>query len=190
MQYIILAAFAAAVFGICYLIDKGFKKLFRNQVQHQSGLAVKANKRYGIFGVILSLLGIVGIINGVAGETVLLVGGIIVLLMGIALGIYYISFGIYYDDDSFLLSSFGKKNVTYRYQSIKTQQIYLVSGNTLVELHMDDGKNISLQAGMIGVYPFLDKAFAGWCRQKGIREEDCAFHDPSNHCWFPPMEES
>ena len=116
MQYIILAAFAAAVFGICYLIDKEFKKLFRNQVQHQSGLAVKANKRYGIFGVILSLLGIVGIINGVAGETVLLVGGIIVLLMGIALGIYYISFGIYYDDDSFLLSSFGKKTVTYRYQ--------------------------------------------------------------------------
>ena len=35
---------AAVVFGICFLADKGFTKIFRGQVQHRSGLSVRPNK--------------------------------------------------------------------------------------------------------------------------------------------------
>ena len=60
----------------------------------------------------------------------------------------------------------------------------------MVELHMVDGSSVSVQSVMLGVYAFLDTAFAGWCRQKGINSDDCAFYDPSNSCWFPSVEEN
>ena len=44
---------AAAVFGLCYLLDKGFQKAFRNKSQHRSGLSVRLNKMYSIAGVLL-----------------------------------------------------------------------------------------------------------------------------------------
>ena len=54
LPYLILAA---AVFGACYAVDKGFTKLFRNRKEHQSGLAVKHNKRAALFGLVLAVLG-------------------------------------------------------------------------------------------------------------------------------------
>ena len=101
---------AAVIFGICYLVDKTFTKLFRSKAQHRSGMAVRANKRYGVFGVILSILGILAICVGVTDGPVLIWGGIIVLLMGVALAGYYLSFGIFYDSESILLQRFGRKD--------------------------------------------------------------------------------
>ena len=189
MEFVSVVLIAAAVFGICYFVDKGFAKLFRSKAQHMSGLAVRVNKRYGAFGVILFALGVGAILAGLSGEWILIAGGALILIAGICMVVYYLTFGVFYDDDSFLISRFGKKSLTYRYDQIKTQQLYVASGNTLIELHMTDGQNISLQAGMPGVYDFMDKAFAGWCRQKGVDPESCEFHDPHNSCWFPPMEE-
>jgi hypothetical protein len=60
----------------------------------------------------------------------------------------------------------------------------------MVELHMADGSAVSLTSNMDGVYPFLDTAFAAWCRQTGRDPESCTFHDPSNHWWFPHGEEN
>jgi hypothetical protein len=54
---------------------------------------------------------------------------------------------------------------------------------------MTDGKSIHVHGNMNGAYDFLDKAFYGWCAQRGIAAEDCSFHDPSNSCWFPPASE-
>jgi hypothetical protein len=59
----------------------------------------------------------------------------------------------------------------------------------MVELYMTDGKSIHVHGNMNGAYDFLDKAFYGWCAQRGIAAEDCSFHDPSNSCWFPPASE-
>ena len=189
MEFLSVVLIAVAVFGVCYLLDKCFAKLFRSKAQHMSGLAVRVNKRYGAFGVILVALGIGAILAGLSGEWILIAGGALILVGGICMIVYYLTFGVFYDDDSFLISRFGKKSLTYQYNQIKTQQLYVVSGNTLIELHMTDGQNISLQAGMPGVYNFMDKAFEGWCHQKGIDPETCEFHDPENSCWFPPMEE-
>lgn len=191
MQFVLTLLIAAAVFGICHLLDKGFTKAFRNKAQHHSGKAVRLNKRYGVFGIILTALGIIAICVGVTDGPVLLVGGIIVLLMGLGLGIYYLSFGIFYDADTFLISRFGKGDTAYTYDAIQGQKLYLLQGgNIIVELHMMDGNTVSLQANMEGVYPFLDAAFAAWCRQTEQEPESCEFHDPSQSLWFPTVEDT
>ena len=189
-QFIPILLVAAVIFGICYLIDKAFTKLFRSKAQHHSGKAVRLNKRYGIFGVILTVLGVMSICVGVNEESVLIWGGIFVLLMGIGLAVYYLSCGIFYNEDSFLRSRFGRKDVVYSYADIRGQMLYIVQGgNVIVELHMADGSAVSLQSSMDGVYPFLDFAFTAWCRQTGRDPEDCPFHDPSQSLWFPATEE-
>ena len=189
-QFLPLALIAAVIFGICYLVDKTFSKLFRSKAQHRSGMAVRASKRYGLFGVILTVLGIMAIFVGITDGPVLLWGGVIVLLMGIALAVYYLSFGIFYDGESLLLQRFGKKDVTHYYRDIVGQKLYLIQGgNIVVELHMADGSTVSVQSAFEGVYPFLDTAFAGWCLQTGRDPQNCDFHDPSQSLWFPTVEE-
>ena len=164
MEFIAIMLIAAAVFGVCYLVDKSFTKAFRSKAQHRSGKAVRAPKRYGIFGV---------------------------LLMGIGLAVYYLSFGVFYNDDSILYARLGKKDVTYEYRQILGQKLYVVQGGSIVvELHMADGSTVSLQSTMEGVYPFLDAAFAAWCAQTGRDPEKCDFHDPSQSLWFPTVEET
>ena len=191
MTFILILLIAAAVFCLCFAVDKAFAKLFRGKAQHRSGLAVRASKRYGLFGVILSVLGIMAACVGIADGSVLLWGGIIVLLMGLGLAVYYLSFGVFYDGETFLLSRFGKKDVTYRFDQIKGQKLYLVQGgNIIIELHMTDGGTVSLQSTMDGVYPFLDTAFAAWCMQTGRDPQSCDFHDPSQSLWFPTVEET
>ena len=191
MTFILILLIAAAVFGLCFGVDKAFAKLFRSKAQHRSGMAVRANKRYGLFGVILSVLGVMAICVGISDGSVLLWGGIIVLLMGICLAVYYLSFGVFYDGETFLLSRFGKKDITYRFDQIQGQKLYLVQGgNVIIELHMTDGNTVSLQSTMDGVYPFLDTAFAAWCMQTGRDPQSCDFHDPSRSLWFPTVEET
>ena len=189
-QLIPIALVAAVIFGICYLVDKTFSKLFRSKAQHRSGMAVRANKRYGLFGVVLTILGILAICVGVTDGPVLLWGGVIVLLMGIALAVYYLSFGIFYDGESLLLQRFGQKDVTHYYRDIVGQKLYLIQGGSIVvELHMADGSAVSVQSSFEGVYPFLDTAFAGWCLQTGRDPQNCDFHDPSQSLWFPTVED-
>ena len=190
-QFLPIALIAAVIFGLCYLVDKTFSKLFRSKAQHRSGMAVRANKRYGIFGVVLTVLGIMAIFVGITDGPVLLWGGVVVLLMGIALAVYYLSFGIFYDGESLLLQRFGKKDVTHYYKDIVGQKLYLIQGgNIVVELHMKNGSTVSVQSSFEGVYPFLDTAFAGWCLQTGRNPQDCDFHDPSQSLWFPTVEET
>lgn len=190
MQYLAVLIVAALVFGVCYLFDKGFDKAFRNKAQHKSGLAVRLSKRYAAFGAILIALGTASMLTGLNGTTILIVCGALILLTGICLVVYYATFGIFYDADSFVLTTFGKKSTTYNFQEIKGQRLYIIQGGSVVvELHMKDGRSVSLQSTMDGTYPFLDVAFAGWCRQTGRKQEDCTFYDPSQHCWFPPLED-
>lgn len=178
----------AATFLVCYLVDKGFSKVFRGKAQHKTGLSVRLNKRYASMGVVLTVLGVAAVFAGIDGQKLLLICGSLVIVLGIALVVYYLTFGVFYDEDSFILTTFGKKSVVYHYREIQSQQLYNTSGGVVIELYMKDGRAVQLQAGMLGVYPFLDTAFAGWLRQTGRREEDCDFHDPQNSCWFPPVE--
>lgn len=186
MAYLFLAAL---VFGACFLVDKGFEKLFRNRKEHRSGLAVKHNKRTALFGLVLAVLGIAGVLAGIGGSLGLLILSAVVLLMAVALIVYYLSFGIYYDEETFLVASFGKKDVVCSYGDIREQKLYVIQGGSvLVELHMDNGSAVSVQTTMDGVFPFLDYAFARWCEQKKLAPDDCDFHDPAQYRWFPEAE--
>ena len=189
MKIAAIIIIAAVTFGVCFLVDKGFTKLFRNREQHKSGLAVKLNKRYATIGLILAFLGTAAIFTGLKEGKALLIGGIVVVLMGIGLIVYYLTFGVYYDDNSFILASFGKKSETYSFRDIKEQRLYTVTGgSSVIELHLTDGRALSLHSTMEGTYPFLDHAFYAWCRQTGRKPEECDFHDPSQSCWFPGVE--
>lgn len=189
MDIITILILGALTFGLCYLVDKGFDKIFRSQAQHHSGTSVRLSKKYGAFGLILFALGVAAILFGVGDGWLLPVGGVIVGLIGVGLVVFYMTFGVFYDKDSFILTTFGKRSTTYRYRDIKCQQLYTSYGHIIIELEMNDGRTVQLQAGMSNVYPFMDTAFEGWCAQKGILKENCTFHDPDNSCWFPTSED-
>ena len=177
-------------FALCFAVDKGFTKIFRGKKEHQSGLSVKLNKKYGLVGILLTVLGIAALIAGIReGSGLLMVGGPIVSLMGIGLLVYYMTFGIFYDEDGFILTTFGKKSISYRYAEIKGQQLYNASGAIVIELHLTDGRAVQLQASMEGAYVFMDKAFFRWLDQTGRVQEECEFFDPQNSCWFPPVDD-
>ena len=187
MEYVLVAA---AVFGLCFLLDKGFTKAFRGQEQHKSGLAVKVSKLYATIGIILIVLGIAAMFVQLEGsDTLLLIGGIFVMIVGICLIVYYLTFGVYYDKDGFVVSKFGKKSVLYKYSAIKSQQLYASGGTTVIELYLEDDQTLMLQSNMDGTYAFLDHAFIRWCAEKGIDPDRCDFHDPQNSLWFPSGEE-
>ena len=190
MQAIVILLIAALVFLICWGVNRLFVMLFRSKAQHRSGLAVRSSKRYGLFGVIFTVLGILGIFSGTGGDKILLYAGIVVMLMGIALAVHYLSFGIFYDGESFLLCRFGRKDREHRFDEIVGQKLYTITGgSTVIELTLKDGSVLSLQSTMDGVYPFMDTAFAGWCLETGRRMEDCDFYDPSKSWWFPHEKE-
>ena len=175
---------------LCFGADKLFTKIFRSAPEHQTGKTVQLPKLYGAIGLILAVIGIAAMISGILDTPVLLFGGIFVILLGIGLVVYFMTFGIFYGDDTFLLTTFGKKSNTYRYRDIRGQKLYLIQGGSVVvELHMTDGRTVQLQSTMEGVYGFLDHAYAAWARQTGRREEDCVFHDPSQSRWFPSVDE-
>ena len=186
MEYVAVLIVAALVCGACFLIDKGVQTLFRNQQEHRSGLAVLLNKKYDSMGLLLAVLGLAALFMG---GWLMCVGGGWLILVGIGLVAYYMTFGVFYDTDTFILTTFGKRSTAYAYKDIKAQQLYNSYGNTLIELHMTDGQAVQLQAGMTGVYDSMDHAFSAWLRQTGRKQEDCAFHDPQNSCWFPPVED-
>ena len=190
MEYLAVIIFAAIVFGLCFLVDKGFTKLFRNQTQHHSGQAVRLNKKYGAFGLILTVLGLATVF---AGTWILITAGAIVIAVGIGLVVYYMTFGIFYDDDSFVYTTFGKKSVVYQYNQIRCQQLYILQGGGIVvELHMTNGSTVQVQLQLKSAEDFLNTAFLGWVRQKNldVRSGCCDFHDPEKSCWFPPMEDA
>lgn len=191
MEYIFVAIFAAIVLGLCWLVDRGYTKLFRNQAQHKSGLSVRQNKRYGSIGLVLAVIGIAGLVAGIEqGSSTLAVGSGVIILFGVGLIVYFMSSGIYYDDDGFIVESFGRKRALYRYDQILHQQLYMLQGGgIIVELHMQNGQAVQVVSTMPDYDKFLHHAFANWCRQKGINPEKCDFHDPVNSLWFPSKEE-
>lgn len=187
MGIVTILIICALVFAVCYLVDKGFTKVFRSQAQHMSGKAVRLSKRYGSIGLLIAVVGLIGVFMGIPGDWVLIVGGALVVLMGVGLVVYYMNYGVFYDENSFLVMTLGRKTRTYYYNAIRAQQLYNNQGHLLIELHMSDGNVVQLQSTMDGCYSFMDHAFAAWLKQTGRRQEDCPFYDPSNSCWFPPV---
>ena len=188
MEFVAIIVLAALVFGACFLVDKGFTKVFRSQAQHISGKAVRLNKRYGSIGIVIAVIGLAAIFTGIPESLLLIIGGSIMVLMGVGLVVYYMGYGVFYDEDSFIFMTLGKRTATYYYRDIRSQQLYNNQGHLLIELYMADGKAVQLQSTMNGCFEFMDQAFAGWLKQTGRTRESCPWYDPDNSCWFPPAD--
>lgn len=189
MEFIAVAIIAALVFGVCYLVDKGFTRVFRGQQQHRSGTAVRLNKRYGSIGLIVAVLGIACLFAAPSQGAILWIAGPILVLGGAAFVAWYLSFGVFYDAEAFLVTNLFKKARRYNYDQIKAQQLYTASGNVIIELHLTDGTTVQLQGNMDGTYSFMDFAFHRWLDTTGRFKSDCTFYAPDQSCWFPPVEE-
>ena len=186
MELLGVIVILAFVFGLCFLLDKGFTKVFRSQAQHFSGLSVRLSKRYGSVGLLIFCLGVASCFTG---STLMLVCGMVLILVGAGLVTYYMTFGVFYDEKGFVVTTFGKKSRTYRYSQIRAQQLYLTQGGaTVIELYFDDKTSVQLQSTMTGTYEFMDRAFESWLQQTGRTKEQCDFYDPDQSCWFPKAE--
>ena len=188
MDILVIILVAGATFGVCFLVDKGFTRLFRQTKQHQSGEAVRYPKNTAAIGLVLTALGIAAIVYGITDGWILSAAGGILVLLGLGLVVRYATFGVFYDEEGFFLSSFGKKGTLYRYEQIQGQQLYSQYGGTLIELHLNDGRAFQLPMNLVKTEAFLERAFQKWCAQKGIDPQQQDFHDPANSCWFPTME--
>ena len=187
MEILFVLIVAALVFGLCFLIDKGFTKFFRSQAEHRSGKAVRLSKRYGSIGLVITVIGLAALFTGLSESWLLIAGGGLMMVMGIGLVVYYMTYGVFYDTDSFIFMTFGKKQTTYAYKDIRQQQLYNNQGHLLIELYMADGNTVHIQSTMSGCFAFMDYAYAAWLRQTGRTEESCPFHKPEESCWFPPV---
>lgn len=187
MKIGVMLLVAGLVFASCFLIDKGFSKLFRGRPEHKTGLSVRLNKKYGSVGLIITVIGVAALFVHQTGW-ILTAGGVLLIVIGVCLVAYYMTFGLFYDQDTFVLTTFGRRSNTYYYRDITAQQLYQSYGAVIVELYMKDGRSVQLQSAMDGMYPFMDHAFSAWLRQTGKCKEDCSFYDPENSCWFPPVE--
>ena len=152
---------------------------------------MRLKKHYGIFSLAMMILGVLGLLTWFSNRSpALLLGGLLVTPGGILLGIYYLTHGIFYDNDTFLYTTFGNRSVTYRYADIVAQKLYEIQGGTLlVELHMTDGKAVSVQTTMEGAKTFLDKAAHARMRQLGLNSHECSWFDETEGRWFPPVED-
>ena len=76
----IILLVAAFVFGICFVVDKGFSKVFRSKPEHKSGLSVRLNKKYGSIGLIVVVIGIAALFVQ-DGGWLLAVGGVLLRII-------------------------------------------------------------------------------------------------------------
>ena len=189
-EYIAVILIAAAVFGLCFLVDRGFTKLFRSQSQHHSGKAVRLNKRYGSVGLILTVFGIAVLFAGLPDNWLFIGCSILITALGVGLVVYYMTFGIYYDDETFLVERFGRKAEVFRYSDITAQKLYIAGASFVLELYLTEGKTLQLQAKMVGFQEFMDKAYEQWLSQTGRDPADCDFHDRERFQWFPDASEA
>ena len=95
---LVVLLIAGVVFGICYLIDKGFQKLFRSKEEHKSGKAVRYKGRTAAFGLILALVGMTALLTVKQGGWLYGAGGGILILVGAFLVFQYMTFGIFYGE--------------------------------------------------------------------------------------------
>ena len=193
MEILAFVLVCALVFGLCFLVDKGFSRVFRSRPQQKSGLSVHLTKGYALAGLLITVLGIAAGVtffdSGDAKRWGMVAVCAVLTLFGIGLLTVYLTYGIYYDADTFLLCSFGKKAAEYRYDQIRYQRIYDIRGMICVALTMSDGREVALYANMQGLGPFLDTAFLSYCRQRGLDPEKVDFYDPGNSKWFPMEQE-
>lgn len=181
MKYLLLLLFAALVFGLCFLADKGLNRLRHWAVQRP---AVRLPLRYPLLSAILLLVAALAAAYGISAKSPLF-GCAAALFVGVA--IYslhsYRSTRIDYTDTDFTFRS-GKVRHTFRFSEIDGQRVAISKHTSCLVLCLGPDE-VVLYSNMQGFSPFLEAAYRGWCQAKGLDPHAQAWHDPSDHRWFP-----
>ena len=184
MKYVLYLLFIGVIFGLIALVDFLCRKLFHKSSTVHPGSAVRMPRYSFMLGLIMSLLGLMGLLYiPRQSERFLWFGCWVVLVMGAYLLVNFCRFGIFYDEDQFVYRTLTKKARTYRYADIQGQRSFLARSGYNTTLYVD-GDEIQLYAAMQGLDSFLNKAFFRWCAQTGT-DPDTVENDPSMLVFFP-----
>ena len=180
MQYVILAVFMAAVFGICFGVDRLCRKLFPKDPRK----TVRLPRKSVIFGILLTFVAFAApLMFWEQLEWYLRIGCLIVLLMGIFLLVQYFSFSIRYDDEGFECRTLGKKPVVSTYADILGQKSIIARSGVNSTLYTKNGE-VPIFSAQVGVQEFLRTAFSAWCESGGI-DPDTVENNPAYYTYFP-----
>ena len=178
MFYVIILLICAAVFGLCFLVDKLIQRLRRHEPPAKT---VRQPRRAVIIGIIMLVVGIglLLFLNTSWG----LVGGIVMILLGAVLLTSYFLFSVHYDDEGFTCRTL-KSADRYLYNQIRGEQAIATRSGITVILYVGH-TTVELSEAMQGVQKFLSHAYYARCRQMGIDPDLCPPPAPRELVWFP-----
>lgn len=181
MKYLLLALFAMAVFGICFLADKGFNLLRKRA---EASPVVRLPLRYPVMALVLAVVAVpVGIYGFFVKNVIYVCVGLCFLAMAVWAAAHYCRTGIIYDDRAFQFRS-GSVQRTFRFRDIDGQRVAIYKRSCCLVLCLGHDE-VVLYSNMQGFEPFLAQAYRCWCREKGLDPEGQDWHDPADHRWFP-----
>lgn len=184
MKYFFLLLFAALVFGLCFLVDKLTGRLWEKAVRSP---VVRLPLRYPVAAALLTLTGVGVGIYAVMKRSVLFGVGAAVLL---ALAVYFLycyrRMGIDYDGEGFTFRK-GRVSQRFAFGAIDGQRVAVSRRSFCLVLCLGRDE-VVIYGNMQGVRPFLDAAYQGWCRAKGLDPAAQDWHNPADFRWFPDQQ--
>lgn len=183
MFYFILLLFCAAVFGLCFLIDRLIQRLRRSG---RPSRTVRQPRRAVIIGIIMLTAGIAVLLF--LNTSLGLVGGIVLTLLGAVLLASYFFFSVHYDDEGFTCRTL-KRTDRYQYNQIRGEQAIATRSGITVILYVGN-TTVEFSEAMQGVREFLSHAYYARCRQVGIDPDTCPPPAPRELVWFPELPET
>lgn len=184
MKYFFLLLFAALVFGLCFLVDK-----LTGRLRKKAGLSpvVRLPLRYPVAAALLTLTAVGAGIYAVVKHSGLF-GGVAAVLLALAVYFLYCygQMGIDYDEERFTFRK-GKVSQKFAFGDIDGQRVAVSRRSFCLVLCL--GKDeVVIYGNMQGVQPFLNTAYQGWCRAKGLDPEAQDWHNPADFRWFPDQQ--
>lgn len=181
LKALFLLLFMAAVFGLCFLVDKLCARI---RQRAKNAPSVRPPLRYPVLAVLLALASIgCGIYGALEKNLMFLLAAAVLLGLGVYFVIYYRSTGITYTDRDFTFRS-GKTRRTFPFGDIEGQRVAVSRGSVCLVLCLGVDE-VVLYSHMQGFRPFLDRAFRGWCHARGLDPAGQDWYNPENHQWFP-----
>ena len=183
-MYIIIGFLMLVTFGVCFLVDKLIQ---RRKKYRDSGIEpdrVRLPRANNIVGILLLAGGFVLLMFFAPVE-----GGIwwfmsvAVMLIGLFLLVNYLATGINYDEAGFTYKRLFRPSLTFTYGEIKGQRSFANRAGVNVLLYVGD-EDVYLYSAMKGTRGFMETAFNGWCRSRGIDPETVSPPNPDAMIWF------
>ncbi len=184
MKYVILVAFMALAFGLCFLGDKVIT-IIVTRAKNRS--RVMPPLRYPVLAGVLTLVAVVAAVYGFGAEKVLyLAVAAVFLAVAVWAVVYYCTTSITYDAKTFTFRR-GNLRQSFRFDQIRAQRSDVTLKVKCLVLCVED-KDVVLYSNMQGYTPFLTQAWESWCKARGLDPNQQDWHDPADTRWFPDEE--